>query len=377
MGELVFTTEGDQTFVDLNATVEALDDTGQLDIRLNLLHPFGYGDNPHQTGYFFDLAGVGSALGLQNFEQVEGKNPSKSNYFDIARARRVVTRVAANFDVNRGAVPLVALAMKHGNAAGGAFGDDPEQITKDAIMGSNEDTFGSTFMTTFPIDDVLADIMVNYEKGDAPRRIMDVVVAPSITESAIDILRRKAGNMRILVNPVLSNLSRFTLLKGIEIQGEGDTISIQSTNTYTLDPQDPSQQMQVWDNPYPTDELISPAMLFAEGVGSSSSSNTTTITKNGMIIGNGVGQQARHRVTELAIHRAHINGHDTNGASFYTDSFFLKADGPEMLADAGVIEGFGMRRDNEKPDSDAIAAMRSRGLRFINVPNRIGRGFIH
>jgi AICAR transformylase/IMP cyclohydrolase PurH len=379
MTELIFSTEGDQTFVNLEATVAALGEEGQLDLTLNLMHPFGYGDNPHQTGFFFDVAGVDSPLGLQKFEQVEGKNPSKSNYYDLSRGRRALTRVAANFDVNQqGTVPLVALAMKHGNAAGGAFGADPEQATRNAIMGSNEDTFGSTFMTTFPIDEGLADIMVNYEKGeDVRRRIMDVVAAPGITDEAIEMLRRVGGNMRILINPALANLSRFTILKGMEFQSDGDTVSVQSTNTFTLDPKNPDQKMQVWDEPFPPEAEIVPEILFAEGIGSSSSSNTTTIAKEGMIIGNGVGQQARHRVTELAIHRARVNGHDTTNSFFYTDSFFLKADGPQMLIDAGVAGGFGLRRDTEKPGSEAIEAFRREGVIFINVPNSVGRGFIH
>jgi AICAR transformylase/IMP cyclohydrolase PurH len=248
-------------------------------------------------------------------------------------------------------------------------------------MGSNEDTFGCTFMTTFPIDEGLADVMLNYEKGKAKRRIMDVIATPAITEGAIDKLQRLKGNMRILVNPALANLSRYTILRGIELQGDGDTVSIQETNTFTLDPKDPSQEMQLWMDPYPTDEKIHPTVLFAEGVGSSSSSNTTTLTsgdmRDGMIVGNGVGQQARHRVTELAVHRADVNDLDTEGASFYTDSFFLERDGPDFLIAAGVTQGFGLRRDNEKPDCEPIAAMREAGLRFINVPVSIGRGFIH
>ncbi|HEY4964332.1 MAG TPA: hypothetical protein VIH90_06600 [Candidatus Saccharimonadales bacterium] len=377
MGELVILENGGERTADLDATMAALGEDGKLQLNLTLLQTFSYGDNPHQSGYFFEIDGTDSSLGLQHFVQVEGKAPSKNNYFDMARGRTALTRVAASMDTNLRTVPLMAIAMKHGNASGAAYGDDPVEATKKAIMGSNEDSFGSTFMTTFPIDEELAEIMVDYEKGDSKRRIMDVVAAPSITEDAIGILRRIKGGMRMLVNPTLGELSRDTMYRGLELLGDGETISIQSTNIFIPNPTDPDQHMQLWDNPLPTDYEIPTDLLFAEGIGSSSSSNTTTLVKDRMIIGNGVGQQARHRVTELAIRRALVNGHSTEGASFYTDSFFLKRDGPDMLIDAGVLQGFGLRRDDEKVGSEAISAMQQAGLMFVNIPNSVGRGFKH
>src|ERR1700760_3486243 len=118
MGELEFRTQGGQRFPDLDATIQNIGEGGQLDLHLNLQHAFGYGDNPHQRGYFFDIAGVENPLGMQHFVQVEGRTPSKSNYHDLTRGRRVLTRTAANFDVNTGNVPLLAVAMKHGNPSG-------------------------------------------------------------------------------------------------------------------------------------------------------------------------------------------------------------------------------------------------------------------
>jgi AICAR transformylase/IMP cyclohydrolase PurH len=385
MAELVFAEVKGQRYVDLDATMSQLEEDGVLNLQLQLLQTFDYGDNPHQSGYFLDVVGSDSQFGLQHFERVEvegGVAPSYNNYYDLSRGRMALLRTAANFFVNQGEVPLLAAAMKHGNAAGASFGDDPEDITKKAIIGSNEDSFGATFMTSFEITDDIADVMVNYEKGDARRRIMDVVAAPSITEGAVQMLRRNDGRMRILVNPALAHLGATSLLAdlgGIELRGDGQTVSIQTPNTFTLNPRDPSQEMQLWDEPYPEDEPISGELLLAEGIGSSSSSNTTTLTADRMIIGNGVGQQARHRVTDLAIQRAILSGHEDKlkGASGYTDAFMPFPDTAEMFIAAGLAEVFGLRRDNEKPNSPAISALRTANLRFPNVPNSKGLGFAH
>ena len=78
-------------------------------------------------------------------------------------------------------------------------------------------------------------------------------------------------------------------------------------------------------------------MLLAWGVGCTSNSNTITIVKGGMLVGNGVGQQDRVGAAELAVKRAIDAGHraaNCRSAVAYSDSFFPFSDGVEALIDA-------------------------------------------
>ena len=114
-------------------------------------------------------------------------------------------------------------------------------------------------------------------------------------------------------------------------------------------------------------------LLLAWGIGATSNSNTITLVKDGMLIGNGVGQQDRVGAAKLALTRARDAGHNPAGAVAYSDSFFPFTDGPQVLLDAGisaVLTSKGSVRDHE-----VIALFRDRGVPLVMVPDEDGRGF--
>ena len=75
-------------------------------------------------------------------------------------------------------------------------------------------------------------------------------------------------------------------------------------------------------------------LILAWAVGCTSNSNTITLVKDGMLLGNGVGQQDRVGAAQLAIMRA--GEKDLNGAVAYSDSFFPFPDAPQILIDYGI-----------------------------------------
>jgi phosphoribosylaminoimidazolecarboxamide formyltransferase / IMP cyclohydrolase len=114
-------------------------------------------------------------------------------------------------------------------------------------------------------------------------------------------------------------------------------------------------------------------LAFAWAIGSTSNSNTITLVRNGMLIGNGVGQQDRVGAAELAIKRARDAGHDTADAVAYSDSFFPFPDGPERLMDSGVRVIFAT--SGSVRDSEVRAACAARGATLLMLPDSEARGF--
>jgi phosphoribosylaminoimidazolecarboxamide formyltransferase/IMP cyclohydrolase len=125
-----------------------------------------------------------------------------------------------------------------------------------------------------------------------------------------------------------------------------------------------------------TGDLTAPQqrdIVLAWAIGSTSNSNTVTITRGGQLLGNGVGQQDRVGCCELAIKRAIDAGHKVTGATAYSDSFFPFPDGPKVLIDAGIKAIWstsGSVRDGETQD-----LCRSHNVSIWQVPDALGRGF--
>jgi len=95
--------------------------------------------------------------------------------------------------------------------------------------------------------------------------------------------------------------------------------------------------------------------------------------KDGMLIGNGVGQQDRVGCCELALKRARDAGHDPKGAVAYSDSFFPFEDGPQVLADAGIRAIFAT--SGSMRDGVVKLALDKAGVRFYALPDAEARGF--
>ncbi|MHC4088729.1 MAG: bifunctional phosphoribosylaminoimidazolecarboxamide formyltransferase/IMP cyclohydrolase, partial [Planctomycetota bacterium] len=99
-------------------------------------------------------------------------------------------------------------------------------------------------------------------------------------------------------------------------------------------------------------------------------SNTISICRDGMLIGNGAGQMSRVMSCRIATWLANENGHADKlaGSVAASDGFFPFRDGPNMLMDAGVtaiIQPGGSKRDEE-----TIAACDERGVAMIFTGTR-------
>lgn len=314
-----------------------------------------YGENAWQTPAGLFEADNDDPLAVSKFQLVSGTPPSYNNICDVERLLQTSTHIAAAFDANLGKTPLIAVGVKHGNPCGASVGTDAKTVLENMLQGDLRAIFGGVVMTNFPIDEALAETLLTH-KMPVGRRLLDGIIAPSFTAEAIETLKRKGDKCRFLANPALANLCKNTLDTSSRLRHVRGGFVKQPNYTFILELEDKNADM-----------------LLAWAIGSTSNSNTVTIVKDGMLLGNGVGQQDRVGCCELALKRAKDAGNDVAGATAYSDSFFPFVDGPTVLINAGIkaiLATSGSVRDDE-----VKALCAEKGVALCLVPDKLSRGF--
>ncbi|RJQ46369.1 MAG: hypothetical protein C4534_02765 [Gaiellales bacterium] len=326
-----------------------------------------YGENGYQTPAALYSSGTGDLLALDRFEVAQGTAPSYNNLCDLDRLLQTATHMAAGFDVNFGEAPFLAVACKHGNPCGASAGSSPRQVVEKAVEGDLRAIFGGLVLLNFDVDEEIAETLMVH-KMDEGRRLLDGIIAPGFSQGAVEMLKRKGDKCRLLQNPALKAMDRDSLDVAQRYRYVRGGFLAQPNFTYV--PELASDGVEKSGEAPPA---VLEDMVLAWAVGSTSNSNTVTLVKDAMLIGNGVGQQDRVGGCKLAIMRATDAGHDTGGAVAYSDSFFPFVDGPEALAAAGVkaiLATSGSVRDGEVADFCA-----SKGITIFRYPDSEGRGF--
>ncbi|MEK7170688.1 MAG: hypothetical protein AAB774_00060 [Patescibacteria group bacterium] len=291
-----------------------------------------YGENAWQTPAGLFSTGTNDPLALDKFELVAGTAPSYNNFCDIDRLLQTMTHVAAGFDVNTSLVPQIALGAKHGNCCGAAVDDRAHLVaTGHMLKGNQRAIFGGLVMLNFTVDANVAEHLLHFGMDDDRPRLLDGIIAPEFDPVAIETLKRKGGKCRLLANPALKSLRESSLDQTARFRNVRGGFLVQPNYTFVFDIDDPDLSL--------SRELTTPQhidVLLAWAVGSTSNSNTITLVKDGMLIGNGTGQQDRVGCCELAVKRARDAGHDPCNAVAYSDSFFPFTDAVGVLAQEGI-----------------------------------------
>lgn len=299
-----------------------------------------YGENPHQdAALYIDHA---AAPGIAQADQLQGKAMSYNNYVDADAALRTV------YDFNEPAVAVI----KHNNPCGVAVADhDAEDSAANAHAKAH---------ACDPLSAYGGVIAMNTEVTAAAAHSItpiftEVVVAPSFSEEAVDILAAKK-NLRLLQLP--AGFSRDTL-EYRQISG-GALMQVADRTQASGD--DPANWQLVAGQPADQDTLSD--LAFAWRALRPVKSNAILLAKNGATVGIGMGQVNRVDSCRLAVERANTLADDgtdrAQGAVAASDAFFPFADGLQVLLDAGVkavVQPGGSIRDQE-----VIAAAEKAGV---------------
>ncbi|MEI3175331.1 MAG: bifunctional phosphoribosylaminoimidazolecarboxamide formyltransferase/IMP cyclohydrolase [Lachnospiraceae bacterium] len=311
---------------------ESLPET--LTMTFEKVQDMRYGENPHQKAAFYREVGKKKGT-LDMAEQLNGKELSFNNINDANGALELLKE----FDE-----PTV-VASKHGNPCGVGSADTIEEAWDKAYAADKVSIFGGIVAINREVTASMAAKMKEV--------FLEVVVAPSYEEKALEIFREKK-NVRVLRLPDITVPQRANALDlkkvngGLIVQGIDNKLVGDEVTTVT--------------KRKPTDQEMED-LMFAWKMVKYVKSNGIALAKNKQSVGIGPGQVNRIWAAKQSMeHAAELIGPDaTKGAVLASDAFFPFPDCVEAAHEAGItaiIQPGGAMRDQlsiDKCDEYGIA----------------------
>ncbi len=268
-----------------------------------------YGLNPFQnSNFYYDQLPI---------KQLQGKQLSYNNLLDID----AILKMAKDFNDN------VCIAVKHLNPCGIAFGDTVVESYKNAYSCDSISIFGGIVCFKKEVDEETALEM--------KKTFLEVVLAPSFTQGAIEVFSQKK-NLRVLTyDDVLIEVEARTVLGGVLVQ-ESDRKTLQKEEAKVVTKRG-------------IDEKILDELIFADTVCKHVMSNAIVVTKDRKTVGIGVGQTNRIQSAKIALEQAREKG-ITEGLVLASDAFFPFDDTVRFSKDYGVeyiVQPGGSVKDDE------------------------------
>jgi phosphoribosylaminoimidazolecarboxamide formyltransferase / IMP cyclohydrolase len=282
---------------------------------INSAYHLRYGENPHQKGIFYgDPDKV--------FDKLHGKEISYNNFLDIDSALALID------DFNETTYAII----KHNNACGLASRENPLDAWKEALACDPVSAFGGVIVTNVTID--------KSEAEEIDKIFFEIIIAPSFTEPALEILKQKKNRIILKRNARIDAPFYFrSLLNGVLWQ-ERDRKTESASDMKPVTKKVPSAD-QVED------------LVFANKIVKHSKSNAIVLAKNKQLCASGIGQTSRVDALRQAIEKARTFGFDLNGSVLASDAYFPFSDSVEIAYKAGitaVIQPGGSVRDQDSID---------------------------
>ena len=275
-----------------------------------------YGENPHQDGFLH----VGEDPPIDFLNPLQGKEISYNNVSDSLAAWACVQ------EFNEPSVCIV----KHTNPCGVASSKDILESYKKAFQTDPTSAFGGVIACNNEIEKETANYMVN-------NQFIEVLIAPSYTKEAIEILQSKP-NIRVL----RGNHNEIDIFENRIINGIG---LVQSSDTEDFSSMEFKHVTKISPTPEQLDDLI-----FAMKVAKHGKSNAIILAKNKTTLGVGVGQMSRVISTKIAFLKAEEEGLNVKGCVLASDAFFPFRDNIDFAASKGashIIQPGGSVKDEE------------------------------
>jgi phosphoribosylaminoimidazolecarboxamide formyltransferase/IMP cyclohydrolase len=297
-------------------------------IPLRLDQHLRYGENPHQTAVLFGTF-------TKIFQQIHGKELSYNNIVDIDAASKLCLEFSE---------PTVCI-IKHTNPCGVGSGADLVEAWKKAFATDSVSPFGGIVAVNRVVDSSFAQTIHAI--------FTEVVIAPSFSAEALEVLQRKKDRRLIIVDESLLQYSF-----GYETRSVAGGYLVQTSDTKLID----DSVFRVVTDRQPSDEENA-AMMFAWKVAKHVKSNAIVYALADRTLAIGAGQMSRVDSSRIAVQKAHDAGLSLTGCAVASDAFFPFADGLLKAADAGatcIIQPGGSIRDEE-----VIRAANEKGLAMV------------
>jgi len=286
-----------------------------LNINLEKLSKLRYGENPHQKAAFY--INPGKSLG---WNQHQGKQLSYNNYMDMESAYAI----PREFD------EPACVIIKHANPCGFGLGDNAKEAYERAVSTDPVSYFGGIVGFNQQVDTETANALV--------QPFLECIIAPSFSDEACEILKKKK-NLRVI---------------SVNADYIGASVSIKSVAGGYLYQQKDSLQgdlnnLNIVTKRKPTDNEFA-AMELGWKLVRQVKSNAIVLTDKTQLLGVGAGQMSRIDSVKIAIQKVTNSGLNLQGSIMASDAFFPFPDSMELAAEVGitaVIQPGGSIKDEE------------------------------
>ncbi len=271
------TAEYDSLIANFLASSAGMDSSGIV-LNLHKTLDLRYGENPHQKATL--LVGKKPTEASVAFaRQLHGKDLSYINLLDADGALNVVKEFSAP----------AACIVKHATPCGCASADTLADAFRRAYEGDPLAAFGGIVALNRPVDLAAADAIT------AINKLLEVIVAPSFEQEALDQLRARWKNVRLLeVGPLGTcdpeELHMHKIVGGYLMQ-QRDTLGLDESS------------WMVASERKPTEKEMSD-LRFAWLVCKHVKSNAIVVAGDKMLLGAGAGQMDRPSAARLAVVKA-------------------------------------------------------------------------
>ncbi len=319
--------------------------------RLKKIQDLRYGENPHQLAafYAFQTSDFNLHPSVATAQQLHGKPLSYINLLDADAAIELVREFQQ---------PAAAV-IKHTNPCGCATGTTLPEAFDRAYAGDPVAAYGGIVALNHNVDLKTAEAIVT------GKRFLEVVIAPAYDPAALELLKNRWKDCRILATGPLSGADALVGRPQLHFRSLTGGILVQQPDTAGFD----RATCTVTSTRQPTaTEWADLAFIWL--VTKHVKSNAIAIGKNGQLLAAGAGQMSRPMSAQIALDLARKNGHADQlpGSAAGSDAFFPFPDAPQLLIDAGItaiIHPGGSKKDQETIDlcnrhNVALVATRTR-----------------
>lgn len=259
-----------------------------------------YGENPHQKGFFF---GDFEAM----FAKLHGKELSYNNLLDVDAAVNLMNEFKKDD-------PTFAI-LKHNNACGLATRENIHTAYVDALAGDPVSAFGGVLISNVEIDKPTAE--------EIHQLFCEVVIAPSYSEDALEILKGKKNRIILIQNEIeLPETIVRTCLNGVLVQDKDHKTDTLVDLKYVTKTEPTKSELE--------------DLIFASKLCKHTKSNTIVLAKNKQLCASGTGQTSRVDALNQAIHKAKNFNFNLDGAVMASDAFFPFPDCVEISHKNGI-----------------------------------------
>ena len=294
-----------------------------------------YGENPHQKAAFY-IEHQPTEASISTAKQIQGKALSFNNVADTDAALECVKSFSNS---------PACVIVKHANPCGVATGKTLLEAYQRAFATDPTSSFGGIIAFNQQLDSDTAKAIID-------RQFVEVIIAPSVSDEAIEICQSKA-NVRLLSCGNWQNSA-----PAMEYKRVTGGLLVQDKDIDLVN----EAELKVVTTREPTEAEMRD-LHFAWKVAKFVKSNAIVYVKDGQTIGVGAGQMSRVYSAKIAGIKAIDEGLEVPGSVMASDAFFPFRDGLDAAAEAGitaVIQPGGSIRDDE-----VIAAANEHGMAMV------------